>query len=203
MRPGQPRHVLLDIGMVLVGLNFGRLAEKMGKLTGLDASQLKELLTAHNLIRRYETGEINSTEFYQEVCRRAGTGISWPDFLEAWNSIFERPLVPDEMLASLAQRIHLWAVSNTNPLHMEFMTREFTFLRHFKGFVLSHEVGALKPDGRMFSRALELTQAPASDVLFIDDQKDYVRAAQELGIDGFRFQDANQFAAELRARGLL
>jgi putative hydrolase of the HAD superfamily len=202
MRSHLPRFLFLDIGYVLVGLNYSHLASRMQALTGIEPERVQTMLAADGLLRRFETGRIAETEFYDEICQRLQTRISWQEFLELWNSVFERPLIPDEVLRALAQSIHLWIISNTNKLHYDFMTRQFTFLRHFEGLVLSHEVGALKPDKQIFLRALERTHAQPSEVLFVDDQEINVKAAQELGIDAFRFLNADQFVAELKARGI-
>jgi HAD superfamily hydrolase (TIGR01509 family) len=203
MTPSPPRCLLLDIGMVLVGLDYGPLAEKMRALSGIEPDRLRTVLTAENLVQSYEAGKITVDEFHAEVCRRIGARIAQEDFLEAWYSIFTQPILPDEWLMTLAQKLPMWVLSNTNKLHFEFMTRTFTFLRHFTGFVLSYEVGFLKPDERIFQTALEKVQAPASEVLFVDDQEANVAAARALGIDAFRFLNADQFAAEMKARGLL
>ena len=198
-----PRCLFLDIGMVLIGLDYEPLAERMRTLAGIEPAQLQALLTAGDLVQRYETGKITEDDFLEEVCRRIGAGIPRTAFLEAWYSIFGPSLIPDDCLATLAQQVPLWALSNTNRLHFEFMMRRYGFFRHFAGFVLSHEVGLLKPDERIFRIALEKVQARAPEVLFVDDQDANVRAAQALGIDAFRFVNSDQFAAELKARGLL
>jgi len=202
MSPVPPRILLLDIGMVLVGLNFQPLAERMKALAGVQPDELQTALTQGNLVRAFETGQISGRDFHAEVCRRLGSDIPWEEFLEAWYSIFDRPIIPDEMLGALAHSLPLWALSNTNKLHFDFMMRRFTFLRHFQGFVLSHEVGALKPDARIFLAALERIGAPAGDILFVDDQEANVQAARDLGIDAFQFDGLEKFAAELQSRGL-
>jgi glucose-1-phosphatase len=198
-----PRYLFLDIGMVLVSLNYQPLADKMRSLAGVAPDQVRTVLTGHDLASRYETGAITESDFYDEICRRLGIRIDWDEFIEAWYSIFDQQLIPEEMLAALAQSTRLWALSNTNKLHFEFMKRRYTFLNHFEGFVLSHEVGVLKPDARFFRRALEMVQALPSEVLFVDDQEANVGAARSLGIAAFRFEGVDQFAAELKARGLL
>jgi len=86
------------------------------------------------------------------------------------------------VLATLAANARLWAVSNTNRTHLDFLARSFTFLRHFEGLILSYDVGALKPDLRIFQQALRKSGAPASDLLFVDDQEINVKAARTLGI---------------------
>jgi putative hydrolase of the HAD superfamily len=64
-------------------------------------------------------------------------------------------------------------------------------------------VGALKPDTRIFEQALRKSGAPASDLLFVDDQEINVKAAGTLGIEGFTFLNPGQFENEMRNRGLL
>lgn len=203
MSQGAYRILLLDIGHVLVSLNYKIITERMRSLTGLEPAQLQTILRGEGLVRHYETGEITDTEFYEEVCRRAGTRIPWPAFVEAWNSILGDPLVPDEVLAALSRSIRLWAVSNTNSLHFDFMSAHFNFVRHFEGFVLSYEEGAVKPDPRIFLCTLAKTRAEAQEVLFVDDQEANVRAAANLGIDGFQFLGLDHFIAEMKSRQLL
>ncbi len=203
MSADKPRLLLLDIGMVLIELNFNPLAKTLHSLSGIAPAQLQEVLTGEGLIQKYETGQIEAAAFHQEVCRRIGADIPWPAFLDAWNSVFDKPLIPDEVLAAAARKSRLWAISNTNKLHFDYMLRNFTFLRYFEGFVLSHEVGVLKPDAGIFLQALERTQEPASAVLFVDDQEANVRAARDLGIESLQFVSPPQLAADLSARGLL
>jgi putative hydrolase of the HAD superfamily len=203
MNSNPPRHLLLDIGMVLVRLDFKPLAERMRTLARIEPAPLQAILTGNELLQEFETGKLSETEFYEEVCRRIGTKIPWSGFLDAWNSVFADQLVSDQMLAALAGKMHLWAVSNTNRTHFDFLARSFTFLRHFEGLILSYEVGALKPDPRIFQQALRKSGAPASDLLFVDDQEVNVEAARTLGIEGFTFLNPGQFESEMRIRGLL
>lgn len=203
MTANPPRHLLLDIGMVLVRLDFKPLAEKMRALARIEPAQLQALLTGNGLVQEFECGRLSETEFYEEVCRRIGMIIPWSEFLEAWNSVFTDQLVSDHILATLAGKTHLWAISNTNRTHFDFLVRSFTFLRYFEGLILSYEVGALKPDARIFQEALRKSGAPASDLLFVDDQEINVKAARALGIDGFTLLSPAQFESEMRIRSLL
>ncbi len=196
------RFLFLDIGMVLVGLDYEPLAEKMQAAAGIDRTRLRSVLTADNLAGEYETGRLTDTEFYEEVCRRAGIRIPWPAFLDAWNSIFTIPLIEDALLVSLARTNRLWALSNTNRLHFDFLRRRFTFLNHFEGFILSYEAGACKPDERIFLHALKKSGAQHGTAVFVDDQETNVLAARALGWDAIRFLDTGCFINELKGRGL-
>jgi FMN phosphatase YigB (HAD superfamily) len=195
--------LLLDVGKVLIDLNYQDLAHRMLALTGLGPAQLQKMLREDGLVERFETGKMQGAQFYEEICRRTGTRISWPEFLAIWNSILGPPLVPEELIAALARKVRLWIISNTNELHFDFMTRHYAFPRHCEGFVLSHEVGVLKPDARIFTHAVAKMQVDPSRVLFADDQEVNVKAAQDLGICAFQCRDSGQFSAELKLRGVL
>jgi glucose-1-phosphatase len=195
--------LLLDVGGVLINLDYKTLAERMQLLTGLEPAQLQAVLDADSLVQKLETGKMHGVPFYEEVCRRTGVRIAWPDFLASWNSILGTPLIPEETIAALASNVRLWIVSNTNDLHFDHMRKRFAFPRHCEGFVLSHEVGALKPDPRIFLHALGKVKVDTSCVLFVDDQEGNVRAAQALGIPSFQFLSRGQFEAELELRGVL
>jgi putative hydrolase of the HAD superfamily len=182
------RCLLLDLGKVVVSLDYDHFADAMKRLTGLGPVQLQELFASGDLASRFECGAITGTQFFEEVCGLTRARISWDAFLEAWNSIIGPALIPEETIAALARNLRLWVISNTNCLHYEFLERKYPFWQHFEGFVLSHHVGALKPDSR---------------ILFVDDQEINVAAARELGIQAFQFQNPGQFATELKSRGLL
>jgi len=197
------RCLLLDLGKVLVAVNYEEFARRMKRLTGLDPGQLQAMFAAGQLGKRFEAGLISGRDFFDEICRRTGACLDFEAFAAAWNSMIGPPMIADSLLADLARRTRLWIISNTNEMHYRHMTGRFDFLRRFEGCVLSYEVGVAKPDARIFRAALERMQAPASQVVFVDDLEANVAAARALGIDAFRFLDPDQFASELAARGLL
>ncbi len=199
------RCILLDLGQVLVRIDFRNFRDRMQALTGMSAEQLRDAIMGDGLAHRYEVGVLENTQFHLEVCRRVRHDIPWDVFIEAWNSIFvPTPLLPEEMLESLARHHPLWAISNTNGIHFDFVRSHYqSVLRHFSGFILSHEVGLAKPDPAIYRLALEKANVRTDEALFVDDQAVNVKAAQNLGIDAFQFLDPDQFARELRARNLL
>ena len=59
---------------------------------------------------------------------------------------------------------------------------------YFRAFVISAQVGCLKPETRIFLKALEELGARAEKTIFVDDDPDYARAARELGMRGIWFR---------------
>lgn len=198
------RCILLDLGKVLLDFDFKRFGDRMRALTGVDAESLQEVYTGTELARKYESGLLRDEEFYSEVCRRIGKPVDWEDFVAAWNSIFcLSPIVPDDLVRVLSERCNLWIVSNTNAIHFNYIEMNFAILRHFKGFVLSHQVGALKPDPKIFIAALQRAGVAPENALFVDDQLPNVEAARKLGMDAFQFLGPEPFALECRRRRIL
>ncbi|MEL6641306.1 MAG: HAD-IA family hydrolase, partial [Pseudomonadota bacterium] len=69
--------------------------------------------------------------------------------------------------------------------------------------IVSGAVKLIKPDVRIYQTFLETAGVNAADCVFVDDRLENVQAAQSVGMDGIQFTDADAFAAELRARGLI
>ncbi len=206
MTPAQHnvRCLLLDMGKVLLDFDYLQFGRRMLALTGLGIEQLRSVIMADDLTVRLETGRMGEREFHREICNRVGTEISWTDFVEAWNSVFHAdPLLPEGVIACLAERADLWLISNTNKIHSDFIFDRYKFPRFFRGRSLSHEVGVLKPDRRIFEHALRGAGIAPVEALFVDDQSANVEGAKQLGIDGFQFLSPERFVDEMKRRRFL
>jgi putative hydrolase of the HAD superfamily len=196
--------VFLDLGKVLVDFDLAHFSERVCELAGVKVEVLREAVAGDGLAQRYESGLITDAEFHDSVCKRIGARIDMEDFVQAWNSIFlPVPILDEALIQSLSERAVLWVISNTNKIHFDFVLSRFSLLRHFKGFVLSHEVRAMKPEPKIFQIALERAGVAQSQSVFVDDQLPNVLAARDLGIDAFQFLNPGQFTVELRERNLL
>jgi glucose-1-phosphatase len=196
------RCTFLDLGKVLVDYESVRFGECVQSLTGIEVARLRPLL--RDLAIEYECGRMTDTIFHGELCRRFGRDVSWGAFTSSWNSMFlPRSIIPDELLARLVRRTDLWVISNTNPVHFNYIRRHYSFVRYLRGFILSYEVGAMKPDPVIFRNALARAGCEASEALFVDDSAENIEAARKLGIDAFQFVDAVHLEGELHRRGLL
>ncbi len=72
----------------------------------------------------------------------------------------------------------------------------------FDAQVFSYEVGALKPDLRMYLAVLQKLGTPAEATLFIDDAPTNVAGAKEAGLRALCFRDVRRLAAELDYDGV-
>ena len=61
----------------------------------------------------------------------------------------------------------------------------------FENQVFSYQVGALKPDRKMFDRAIQLAGFPPRNLMFVDDRQENIKAAEELGLNTHWFQSVS------------
>jgi len=111
--------------------------------------------------------------------------------------------VPESLIAGLRGRHRLLVLSNTNPIHFSMLKGQYALFRHFDDFVLSYEVGALKPDAEIYREAIKRAGCRPEECFFTDDIAINVEAARNNGMDAVQFLSGAQIEEELRARGVL
>jgi putative hydrolase of the HAD superfamily len=84
------------------------------------------------------------------------------------------------------------------------MLREaYPMLGRFDDYILSYQVGALKPSAEIYREAIARAQCRPEECFFTDDILAYVEAAREQGIDAVQFLSLAQLESDLRTRGVL
>ena len=71
--------------------------------------------------------------------------------------------------------------ANTNDLAIEHVRRSFPFFRDFDGYIFSCEVGAMKPDAKMYEALEKLAGRRGAEILYIDDRPENVAAGAARG----------------------
>jgi FMN phosphatase YigB (HAD superfamily) len=204
MSPRNVDAVVLDLGNVLVfhdnTLLIRRLAGRAG--SGADGEQRLTEALSGPLAEAINRGELDGEGIRREVCRLAGADIPEPEFFELWSSHFTPNEAIFPRVEALSREVPLVLLSNTNALHWDFLRPRIPVLQRFHGFVLSHEVHALKPEAAIYRRAAGVAGVPPGRAAFFDDVPAYVDAARALGFRGHLFTGVERFDEQLRALGL-
>ena len=195
--------VIFDLGRVIVPFDFRRGYERIAPLCGLPAEEIPKRIAPSGLVNRFESGAIAPRDFVREFSKLIGLETSYETFCEIWSSIFlPETLIPESMVAGIAQRYRTVLLSNTNAIHYAMLRANYPLLRHFHACVLSFEVGAMKPMPAIYRRAIEAAQCLPGECFFTDDMPAFVEAARAQGIDAVKFESAAQIEAELHKRGV-
>lgn len=196
--------VIFDLGGVIVPFDFARAYERMEGWSGLERAVIRERLTAEGLSAQFERGQITAAQFAEELNRRLLTSISHDQFVEMWVSIFTpvRTLIPESLIAAIAERHRVVLLSNTTATHYEWLAARTPHLALMHDRVLSYEVGVVKPDRAIYEEAIRRAGCLPGECFFTDDVAAYVEGARNCGIDAVQFKDEAGLQAELAARGI-
>jgi putative hydrolase of the HAD superfamily len=152
------------------------------------------------LVNDYETGRLSSQSFFDLVRKAFDLQLSFDHFVPIWNEIFTEDHEVSALIRSLKGKRKLGLLSNTNPLHYEFIHSRFPIVRSFDRCILSHEVGSKKPAAEIYQEAIRWASVAPEKILFIDDAQRNVEGAAALGIQVIRFVSAQRLKEELAVR---
>lgn len=195
--------ILFDLGNVILPFNHYQIAEKLSRFTGKEEFRDPQKIFSYlfdfqnGAINPYETGKMSTEEFFLSLKRELGLSLSFEEFQPIWNDIFWENVEVSEMIKSLKGKKRLGLVSNTNPLHFDYVLSKFPILMVFDRWVLSHEVGYKKPAPQIFQAAIEWAGVLPEKILFIDDMESHVAKASSLGLQTIHFISAHHLKEAL------
>jgi putative hydrolase of the HAD superfamily len=205
LAPGSADALLFDLGRVVLDIDFSKVLACWAGHAGCDTAQLVARFSSRDeIFHRHETGEISDAEFFAALRASLGIGISDAQFLEGWNAIFagEMPGIAP-LLERAAQRLPLYAFSNTNGAHVEHFSQAYAdVLGHFREIFLSSSIGLRKPDAAAFDHVVKAIGVPASRILFFDDSADNIEGARARGLAAVHVTSPGDVAGALAALGI-
>jgi putative hydrolase of the HAD superfamily len=197
--------IFFDLGNVILPFNHYQIAEKLSRFTKNADFQDSEMIFSYlfnfenGAINGYEVGKVSSLDFFQSLKEHLKLTLSFEEFIPIWNDIFWENLEVSEIIRSLKGKKRLGLLSNTNPLHFDYILLKFPVVQIFDKWILSHEVGFKKPALEIFQSAIEWACVEPERILFIDDMKSHVEVAISLGMQGIHFTSATQLREALTA----
>jgi len=192
--------VFFDLGGVMYELDVLGAMNRLSNICGKSIEEIRTAVYSEELIVPYESGRISSYDFYDGVMKRLGCRVSFDDFKSIWNSVLVKRKDMFQITHKLRRVLDIVFVSNTNELNAYAMDEELRSIT--EKIVYSHEVGYLKPDHRIFKKALEISGTDPFNTLYFDDLPHNVYAANELGITAFVFRDVNGLLEVFQSFGI-
>lgn len=204
MKQANSIHTLfLDIGGVLLtdGWNTKsrKLAAKTFKLDHADMEQRH-----HLTFDTFEMGELSLQEYLSRVVfyeQRPFTRQQFWDFMCAQSQPYPQML---ELARQLKARykLKIVVVSNEGRELNAYRTKKYHLGEFVDLFVSSCFVHIRKPDKKIFQLALDIAQAQARQVVYIENTAMFVQVAQGMGIRGIRHTQYAATCNELATFGL-
>jgi putative hydrolase of the HAD superfamily len=200
----KPSVVVFDLGKVLVDFDYSIAGRKISERSSKSAAEVKQLLDHSPLLYRYETGLMTRQDFFEEVRKATDFRGSFEEFGSFFADIFWEIPAMVEIHATLRRnRIPTYIFSNTNDLAIEHIRRNFPFFANFDGYILSYEVGAMKPDSKIYGALERMTGLRGYYVLYLDDRQENVDAGAARGWQVILQESPEKTRAAMQKLGLL
>jgi len=200
---------VFDLGNVILPFEHRQIAvklhQKSTQKTVFTPQQLFDIMfDLHNgLINPYEEGLMSSDEFFSKLKSQFHLDMDMEAFGNIWNPIFRDDPEVNKIILYLKEKGYpLFLLSNTNELHFSYIMEQYPIVHSFDEWLLSFEVGAKKPQKRIYDAIFEKMDIQPSEVFYVDDISRYVETAQQIGINGMIFKSADQLWEFIKKNGI-
>ncbi len=182
--------ILLDLGGVLIDVDYHAAAREFEKLGFVDFDSMYSKAKQDNLFDGFETGALSPAQFRNRIRQLHASTLSDARIDHCWNAMLGS--IPPEridLVKRLKERYKVLLLSNTNAIHVPafeaIVAREngiTDFKGLFHGAYYSCEMGMRKPSAAIFLHVLSLHGANPMHTLFVDDSIQHVEGARRAGL---------------------
>ncbi len=201
--PQKVTTLFLDVGGVLLanGWDLSK-RKKAAEIFGLDIEELNE--RHHLTFGTYEEGKLELDRYLDRVVfymKRSFSRDEFKSFMFQSRSYTEMI----DLIRDLKNKYGLKTavVSNEGKELAVHRIKEFGLASFIDFFVVSCFVHFRKPDEDIYRMALNIAQAPAENVVYIDDRAMFVEVARNLGIQSIHHVTYESTRSQLESAGLV
>ena len=194
---------LFDMGDVLIKFSHARMFAQLAAVLGRTAEELKRGFLESGIYIGYDRGDFDDDEMFRRVSALSKRKLDRAEVWQAMSDIFEPSPGMFELLTELKRLgYRMVLLSNTCRPHIEFVRERFPIYRLLDDYTLSFEVGAVKPDAKIFEAAIAKAGVPAEKCFYTDDIPAYVEAGRSHGLQAEVFVGVEELRRQLRERGV-
>lgn len=179
------RHLIFDIGMVLVDFRWKKLMQELG-ITGEALSHTAKATVEGPYWNEFDRSRIPG-ETICEMCCDLDPAYA-PQIRLYFDHIGEicreYPYAYDWLRSYKEKGYGIYLLSNYAKLSFESVKPPFSFLSLADGRVISYEVQEIKPDPAIYHILLDRYALRPDECVFIDDNRANIDTARALGLHG-------------------
>lgn len=198
--------IIFDLGNVLIGFDHRIAVKRILTHTLVPEQEIYDLFFDSRLTNDFERGSISPLSFFEKVKSMLGLSLSFDEFSPIWNEIFFSKHDTEEFIGSLDPGLPLLLLSNINKLHYEHIRRIFSSamdLFDTNSIIPSYTTGFVKPEKEIYDIAIATSGVKKDELVYVDDRRDLIEAAQSYGIRSIQFEGVAQLAKEFKKLGIL
>lgn len=197
------KYLFLDIGGVLLTDGWTLASRKLAaKKFKMNPEELEK--RHHQAFDTYEEGKLTIREYLRRVVfyeKRSFTLAQFQQFMFAQSKPY--PEMINLIIRLKAQySLKIIVVSNEARELNDYRIKKFKLNEFVDFFISSCYVHLRKPDTDIFRLALDISQAPTNQVLYIENTPMFVRIAEGMGIRSILHTDYKSTSVKLTSFGL-
>src|SRR5687767_3537420 len=190
--------VFFDLGGVIVRTEFQAPRQQLADKLGMDYEDLSKIVFDSDSGLKASMGEIAADDHWASIVQRLKRPASElsrirDEFFAG--DIVDRTLI--EYIRSLRGNYKTGLISNAWSDLRDFVVRE-KFDDAFDKMIISAEVGAMKPEPKIFQIALEQFGVKPKEAIFVDDFYINIEGCEKVGMKGIHFKDAESTLKQLK-----
>ncbi len=188
------RAIIFDMGGVLVRNQVPEPRQRLADKYGLTPQALEELVFGNPVAAKASVGEATSSDLWEYI--RAALKLDEKELVAFTQAFWSSDRLDEELvdlIRSLRPRYKTGLLSNAwDDARASLTTRYPHFLTIFDSSVFSAEVKMAKPDARIYHLIMQRLGVAPEETIFVDDFKENVEAASELGMQAILFKSPHQ-----------
>ena len=197
--------IFFDIGGVLLRIHPEKMVKKISSITDVAFDVVKNSFPeeAHDA---YERGQMTDYDWYQSCKNSLPTknGLTENQFWDAWSMLLGNETDVLDILIRLKSFYKIWLLSNTNSRHIKNEVEcNYKFPNLVDGAIYSSDVGYRKPEKKIYQLACEAAKETPESCVFIDDLKDNITGANQVGLHGIHYKNTLELKEELKVLNIL
>lgn len=193
------RAVFFDLGGVILRTEYQAPRQHLAERLGMEYEDLVRLVFESETSRKASIGAVTADEHWAAVVKKLKRPASEARSIR--DEFFGGDVLDLELIdtiRSLHSKYKIGLISNAWGDLRKFIAKE-KIANIFDTMTISAEVGAVKPDARIFQLALDQLQVPAEAALFVDDFAVNIEGCEKIGMQGLLFKDPEEIKQKLKA----
>jgi len=162
--------LVFDLGKVFVDFDYAIGARKIAARSTKHLPDLHSFIGNSEILQRFETGLLTRQQFFDEMRNLTGFVGDLDEFVSYFADIFLEIPAMTALHAELRQRgFKSYIFSNTNDIAVQHIRHNFPFFANFDGYIFSYEVGAMKPQPKIYEAMEKMCGRRGDEIIYIDD----------------------------------
>jgi putative hydrolase of the HAD superfamily len=196
--------VVFDLGKVLVDFDYSIAVSRIANRSTLSPTEVGQFFFHSPLLLDYESGRLTRRAFFEQARQATGFRGTMEEFGDFFADIFTEIPPMIELHAELRRRgFKTYIFSNTNDLAVEHIRRNFPFFGNFDGYIYSYEVGAMKPDAKIYKALEQVASRRGAEIIYLDDRLENVAGGLARGWQALLHETPEKSCQALTSLGIL